>query len=72
MIKEGVKNYFKVPVVNSFDHNIILKKNMITGRVEPIKSLVLLEVKLHQHSAKVWSIKTIWQDTEEVQATEEQ
>ena len=53
MIKEGVENYFKVPVVNSFDQNIILKKNMITGRVEPIKSLVPLEVKLHQHSAKV-------------------
>ena len=34
--------------------------------VEPIKSLVPLEVKLHQHSAKVSSIKATWEDTEEV------
>ena len=44
MMKKGVKNYFKVSVVNSSDHDIILKKNMIMGRVEPIKSLVPLEV----------------------------
>ena len=64
MMKKGVKNYFKVPVGNSSDHDIILKKNMIMGRIEPIKSLVPLEVKLHQHSAKVSSVKT--------QVTEEQ
>ena len=58
-MKKNVKNYFKVPVVNSSDHNIILKKNMIMGRVEPIKFLALLEVKLHQYSAKVSSIKAI-------------
>ena len=40
--------------------------------VEPIKSLVPLEVKLHQHSAKVSSIKATWEDTEEVQVTEKQ
>ena len=72
MMKKGVNNYFKVPVVNSSDHNIIVKKNMIMRRVEPIKSVVLLEVKLHQHSAKVSSIKTTWEDTEEVKVTEEQ
>ena len=33
MMKMGVKNYFKVPVMNSCIHRIILKKNMITGRV---------------------------------------
>ena len=33
MIKKGVKNYFKVPVVNSSDHDI-LKKTMIMGRVK--------------------------------------
>ena len=60
MMKKGVNNYFKVPVVNSFDHDIILKKNIFMGRVEPIKSLAPLEVELHQHSASVSSIKPIW------------
>ena len=55
MMKKSVNNYFKVPVVNSSDHGIILKKNMIMGKVEPIKSLVPLERKLHQHCAKVSS-----------------
>ena len=72
MMKKGVNNYFKVPVVNSSDHDIILKKNMIMGRLEPIKSLVPLEVELHRHSAKVSSIKANLEDTEEVQVTEEQ
>ena len=47
MMKKGVSNYFKIPVGNSSDHDIILKANMIMGRVEPLKSLVTLEVKLH-------------------------
>ena len=72
MMKKGVSNYFKVPVGNSSDHNIILKKNMIMGRVEPRTSLVPLEVKFHQQSAKVSSIKATWEDNEEVQVTEEQ
>ena len=72
MMKKGVNNYFKVPVVNSSDHDIILKKNMIMGRVEPIESLVPLEVKLDQHSAKVPSIKATWEDNEDIQVTEEQ
>ena len=41
---------------------------MIMGRIEPIRSLVPLEVKLHQHSAKVSSIKT--QVTEEQQKSD--
>ena len=69
MMKKDVNNYFKVPVVNSSDHDVILKKNM--GRLEPIKSFVSLEVKLHQQSAKVSLIKANWEDTEEVQVTEE-
>ena len=71
-MKKGVSNYFKVPVGNSSDHDIILKKNMIMGRVEPRTSLVPLEVKFHQQSAKVSSIKATWEDKEEVQVTEEQ
>ena len=57
MKKKGVNNYFKAPIVNSSDHDIILKKNMIMERVEPVKSLVPFEVKLNQHSAKISSIK---------------
>ena len=62
MMKKGVENYFKDPVVNSSDYDIILKNNMIMGRVEPIKSLVPLEVKLHNHSAQVSLIKATWKD----------
>ena len=72
MMKKCVNNYFKVPLVNNSDYDVILKKKMIMGRVEPIKSLLPLEVKLHQHSAKVSSIKACWEDTEEVQVTGEQ
>ena len=72
MTKKCVTNYFKVPVVNSSDHCIIVKKKMIMRRVEPIKSIVPLEVKLHQQSAIVPSIKATWEDNEEVQVTEEQ
>ena len=71
MMKKDVNNYFKVPVVNISDHDVILKKNMVMGRLEPIKSFVSLEVKLHQQSAKVSLIKANWEDTEEVQVTEE-
>ena len=72
MTKKCVTNHFKVPVVNSSDHCIIVKKKMIMRRVEPIKSIVPLEVKLHQQSAIVPSIKATWEDNEEVQVTEEQ
>ena len=58
--------------MSSSDQDIILKKNMIMERVEPIRSLVDLEVELHQHSAKVLAIKATWEDTEEKQVTEEQ
>ena len=72
MMKKGVNNYSKVPVVNSSDHDIILKKKMIMGRLEAIKSLVPLEVEFHQHSARVSSSKANLEDTEEVQVMEEQ
>ena len=63
-------NYSRVTVVNSYDPEIILKKNMTVRRVELIKSLVSLEVKLHEQSAKVSSITS--EDIEEKQVTEEQ
>ena len=67
-MKKGVNNYFKVTFVNSSDHDIILKKNMIMGRVEPINSSVPLKL----NYIKIVSIKAIWKNTEEVQVTEEQ
>ena len=45
-------------------------KNMIMERVEPIQSLGPLEVKSHQDSAEVSSVKSTWEDTEEKQVTE--
>ena len=45
---------------------------MIMRKVGSIKSIVSLEVKLHQQSAIVPSIKATWEDNEEVQVTEEQ
>ena len=33
MMKKVVNSYFKVPVVNSFDQDIILEKSMIIGRI---------------------------------------
>ena len=72
MMKKGVNSYFKVSFFYSSDHDIILKKNIIMERVEIIKILVPPEVNLHQQSAKVSSIKATWEDTEEVQVTEEQ
>ena len=44
MMKKGVNNYFKVPVVNSSDNDIILNKNMIMGRVESVKSFAHLKL----------------------------
>ena len=44
MMKKCVNNCFKVPVVNNSDHDIILKKNMIMGRAEPINSSVPLKL----------------------------
>ena len=44
MMKKSVNNYFKVPAVNNSDHDIVLKKNMIMGGMDPVKSLVPLKV----------------------------
>ena len=38
MMKKGVNNYFKVSLVNSFYHDIILRKNIFMGRVEVIST----------------------------------
>ena len=45
MLKPGVKNYFKVPVVNDSNHNITVMKNTVTGNLEYVTSIVPLEVR---------------------------
>ena len=70
-MREGVKNYFKVPVVN-ISYDINLKKSMAMGRVELVMPLEPLEYRLHQHSAKFLSIRVTWENTQEQLVTEEQ
>ena len=43
MLKPGVKNYFKVPVVNDSNHITIMKSTVI-GNLENVTSIVPLEV----------------------------
>ena len=31
MLKAGIKNYFKVPVINDNNHNITITKNTVIG-----------------------------------------
>ena len=71
MMRKGVKNYFKVPVVSISD-DANLKKSVAMGRVELIKPLEPLEVRLHQHSANFLSIRATWENNQEKQVTEEQ
>ena len=44
-IKSGLNNYFKVPVINTSKHDIVLLTNREIGFVEPITSIVPLDVK---------------------------
>ena len=45
MLKPGVKNYFKVSVVNDSNHNITITKNTVIGNLEYVTSIVPLEVR---------------------------
>ena len=45
MLKLGVENYFKVPVVNDSNHNITIIKNTVIGNLEYVTSIVPLEVR---------------------------
>ena len=45
MLKPGVKNYFKVPVVNDSNHNITIMKNTVIGNLEYVISIEPLEVR---------------------------
>ena len=56
MSKPGAKNYFQIPVSNSSNHDIILKKNTIIERAEYINSIIPLPVKFNPSSISVSSI----------------
>ena len=44
MLKPGVKNYFKVPVINDSNHIITIMKNTVIGNLQYVTSIVPLEV----------------------------
>ena len=45
MLKPGIKNYFKVPVINDSNHNITIMKNTVTDNLEYVTSIVPFEVR---------------------------
>ena len=44
MLKRGIKNYFKVLVINDSNHNITIMKNTVIGNLEYVTSIVPLKV----------------------------
>ena len=44
MLKSSTNNYFKIPVVNDYSKDVILHKNNQLGYLQPIKSIVPLQV----------------------------
>ena len=44
-IKKRQNNYFKVTVSNSTNHDVILRKNRIIGKLEYVKSVIPLQGK---------------------------
>ena len=44
MLKSSTNNYFKIPVVNDYSKDVILHKNSQLGYLQPIKSIVPLQV----------------------------
>ena len=47
MLKPGIKNYFKVPVVNGSNHNFTIIKNTLIGNLEYVTSIVPLEARIN-------------------------
>ena len=43
-LKLGIKNNFRVPVINNTNHDITIRKNLIIGHLEYVSSIVTLEV----------------------------
>ena len=62
ILKPGAKNHFQIPVSNSSNHDIVLKKNTIDGRAEYINSIIPLPVKFNSYKISVSSIHTKEED----------
>ena len=62
MLKPDAKSYFQIPVSNSSNHEIVLKKNTIIGRAEYINSIIPLGVKFNRTNISVSSIQTNKED----------
>ena len=72
MLKPGINNYFKIPIINSSKHDITLKKNRQVGILEYVVSITPLDVE-HQpeahkstQKAPVFSMNAISQPSSEV------
>ena len=44
LLNPGIKNYFKIPVIDDSNHNITIMKNSAIGNLEYVTSIVPLEV----------------------------
>ena len=44
LLKPGIRNYFRVPVIKETNHGIIIMKNLTIGHLEYVSSIVPLEV----------------------------
>ena len=53
MLKPGVNNYFKIPVVNNTSREVLLRKNLVIGDVEYVNSITPLEVKVSEKKAQI-------------------
>ena len=44
LLKPGIRNYFRVPVIKETNDGIMIMKNLIIGHLEYVSSIVPLEV----------------------------
>ena len=44
LLKPGIKNYFRVPVINDTNHDNAIRKNLTIEHLENVSSIVPLEV----------------------------
>ena len=69
-IKKGTVSKVKISVNNSTDHDIILKNHTTLGRLQPVKSVTAVEVKLTEDSNDQASSQTVCYDSETQSSTE--
>ena len=53
MLKPGIKNYFKVLIVNDSNHDITIRRNAQIGFLEYVKTIVPLEVRAREQHKNV-------------------